>query len=378
MLEAERAAVVAGEVVVRQPGAGQLAAHRAREVAELGAQHRAAPSQQTWRQRQVVVRSEVDVVRRGDVEAAVLRAADAREEETGTPALVDREAGIREIQQRHRADHQRGVARRADAFGLVQVDARGAQLPAFVSRIAGRVGHLAQYRGIAFDLRAGGAAVAARLQQLVAHLLERIAILGQLALGAGRAQQQATILVMHVAFGFVAFGFAVVTQQVGRDELVGAADLDPALEQDALLVADVEARRAQLGRARFALAVFRQIGPVELEQRIGPAQRPHRGIVSVAVGGDGRQAEGQQGEGRQGEGQGQRSQLRHGREDGQNGRQHAVKRRKAATQAECAGWGGIHPSAFRFVRERVPFQSVLTGRCPCSASPASPITRRSC
>jgi hypothetical protein len=355
--EAERAAVVAGAVVVRQPGAGDLAAVVGSKITELARDHRAALGEQARRHGQVVVRCEVDVVGRGDVDAAVLRTADAREQEAGATSLVDRETRIRQVQDRHRPESQRRVACGADAFGLVEVDARGAQLPAGRARIAGRVDHAIEHAGLALHHRPVGATVAACLEQLVAHLLQRIAVLAQFALGARGTQQQAAVLVVDVAFGLVAIGLRVVAQRVGGDVLVGALDLDRALERVDLAITDVEPLGTEFRGRALALALARQIGAMKLEQGVRTAQRPGRGIVAIALH-RGHRLDPQTPRGeQQGMGEGGDAGLRHGVGAGQNGGQHAAKRSRAATRPDPRDSDRVHAAACPVRRQTVPFRS---------------------
>src|SRR5690606_2639778 len=89
-------------------------------MAELRAEHHAALGLQARRERGVIVRREVEIVRRGHVEAAVARRAEYWREEAGHPAIVDREADPWRVEDRHVLDAQRHVRGGAAAARAVE------------------------------------------------------------------------------------------------------------------------------------------------------------------------------------------------------------------------------------------------------------------
>ena len=117
-------------------------------------------------------------------------------------------------------------------------------------------------------------AVAARAQQLIARVVERALVEIRVALGVVGGQQQAAILVAHVAARVVVGGFAVVEDLVGAQQLVEALQFGVAFELVVLLVGRADGVRAGIGRKVAALAFGRQSGDIEIEQVVLPAHRP--------------------------------------------------------------------------------------------------------
>ena len=262
-------------MVVRHVFHVELAAAARRQITEFAGQHRAALAVDARVQRGVVVRRQVQVVRRADLVARAAGVADGRVEEAALAAVVDREAEIRQVQERHIAEAHGGVARHTDAGFLVDGDRLGAELPQVVADVAGGVGGLRVARVLRVQhLALAGRAVAARVEHLVTH------VVGDAAAGFGVAahvrggQQLAGFLVAHVAARVVVGASVVVVDALGLQLLVGTLQLHVTGQVVDRLVGAVHVLRLHQGRAGLAQAgVLAQAGIVELQQGIGPAHR---------------------------------------------------------------------------------------------------------
>src|SRR5690606_5684265 len=111
----------------------------------------------------VVVRREVQVVRQGEVEAALVAEADVRKQEAADAPVVEREPRVGQPEHWH-VEHAEGhVARAADALGAVEFYLARGEGPLLAADIAGREGRLGQARMV--DVggdRDRGDAIAAR------------------------------------------------------------------------------------------------------------------------------------------------------------------------------------------------------------------------
>ena len=145
-------------------------------------------------------------------------------------AVVDRELEPRHVQHRDLADADGRVVRGAEARIGIDVDALRAQFPVAVVGRAGRIGRTQQRALGARHLDGVGAAVAASLDQLVAHVVDLVRVLALVALRAVGDHAHARILVAHVAVGDVLLGLLVEGEVVGVQELVAALERDVALE----------------------------------------------------------------------------------------------------------------------------------------------------
>src|SRR5690606_8286607 len=106
----------------------------------------------------------------------------------------------------------------------VDVDAVGLQLPGALGWRTGRIGRAQQQALLALQLDLLRAAIAAAADQLVAQVLDRVAVGGLVAMGALGEDPHARILVADAALGGVGAGFAVIGELVGAQELVAAGE----------------------------------------------------------------------------------------------------------------------------------------------------------
>ena len=143
MPERRQPPVVAREVVARQVVVVELAAAALRQVAVVNADSEAAARKQERRERQVVVRREVVVIRHADLEAALVRVPERREQEAGLAQVADRKRDDRRIEDRDALEVHADIASLALLRALVDVDAGRPQLPVGVAGRAGREAHVA-------------------------------------------------------------------------------------------------------------------------------------------------------------------------------------------------------------------------------------------
>ncbi len=131
--------VFAVVVLVVEVRATELAFAGRRQVAELAFHQQAALGHVAWVQRGVVVRRQVEVVRRDQHEAGVAGAAERWRQEAGLATVVDREVDVRCVEHREILDPQRNVGRGTETGGRVQGDVVALQLPGVAARFAGGV-----------------------------------------------------------------------------------------------------------------------------------------------------------------------------------------------------------------------------------------------
>ena len=131
--------VFAVVVLVVQVRAAELAFAGLGQVAEFAFHQQAALGHVARVQRGVVVRRQVEVVRRDQHEAGVAAAAERRWQEAGLATIVDREVDVRCVEHREILDPQGDVGRGAEAGGRVQGDVVALQLPGVAARFAGGV-----------------------------------------------------------------------------------------------------------------------------------------------------------------------------------------------------------------------------------------------
>ena len=170
--------------LVIQPGGADLAFAALGQVAELTFHQQAAFGHVGRVQRGVVVRRQVEVVRRLQREAVAARRADARRQEAGLATVVDREVDVRGVEHRNVLDPQRHVGGGAEASRRVQGDVVALQVPGVVARLATGIGAILEA-----DDR------------------------GLFALGVERAT--AHVGLVHHVFGIVDTRFAVIQLQFG-------------------------------------------------------------------------------------------------------------------------------------------------------------------
>ena len=253
----------------------ELAAGAREQIAEFTAQHRAARGVDARVQGGVVIRRQVQVVRRAELEAAAAALAEDRVQEAALALVVHRKGDVRQVQERHLAHAHGGVARHAHAGGLVDRDRFGAEFPHVVAHVAGGIGGAGIAGALGVEhLALLGDAVAACVQHLIAHVMgDAVAGVGVALHVAGR-QQLAGFLVAHVAAGVVIGADVVVIEAVGLQLLVGAVEFHVAGKVVDRLVGAVHVLRQHAGGAGFAQArVTAQRGVVEVEHRVGPAHR---------------------------------------------------------------------------------------------------------
>ncbi len=130
---------------------------------------------------------------------------------------------------------------------------------------------------LALHLDLLGAAVAAPADQLVAQVLDGVAVRGLVAVGALGEDAHARVLVAHAPLGGVGPGLAVVDELVGAKELVAAGELHVALEHRAVGVA-VQHVAGDVGRQVLPVAGLADGGRRVQERRdrvLQRAQLPH-------------------------------------------------------------------------------------------------------
>ena len=264
---------IALAVIVRHVFQVDLAGAARHQISELAGQHRAAVAVDARIQRGVVVRRQVQVIRRAHLETGAAGVADGRIQEAALAPVVDRKAEIRQVQEGHVAQPHGGVARHAHARFLVDGDRLGAKLPQVMADIASgirghrvarvlRIQHVTLFRH----------AVAACIEHLVAHVVGDAAAGLGIAAHVRRRQQLAGLLVAHVAAGVVIGVDVVVVDTVGLQLLVGALQFHVAGQVVDRLVGAVHMLRLNLGKAGFAQAdVLAEAGVVEIQQGIRAA-----------------------------------------------------------------------------------------------------------
>ena len=125
--------------VVVQVRAAELAFAGFGEVAEFAFHQQAAFGHVLRVQRGVVVRCQVEVVRRHQRKASLAAGAEARRQEAGLTTVVDREIDVRGVQDRDVLDPQRRVGGSTETGGRVQRDVVALELPGVAVWLAGGV-----------------------------------------------------------------------------------------------------------------------------------------------------------------------------------------------------------------------------------------------
>jgi hypothetical protein len=194
-------------IFVVQIRSAELTFARFGQVTELAFHQHAALAHVTRVQRGVVVRRQVEVVRRDQHEAGIAAAADGRRQEARLATVVDREVDVRRVQDRNVFDAQRHVGRGTETGGRVQGDVVALELPGVAVRFA---------RGVRAVLQADDR------------------VLGTL--GVQRATADARFV--HHVFGVVDLGFTGVELDIGvvaDDQRAVVADAHVAIEFGAAL-----------------------------------------------------------------------------------------------------------------------------------------------
>ncbi len=138
VLPGQLVAVGVGDAVGQYRGVG-LADDVGKKIAELAVDLQAAARHQARRQRRVVVRRQIEVVRQRHLDTAAAGRAEYRRQESRLALVGQRKIDERRVQDRHVLEQHRRIARRADQARAVDVDAGRGQVPVVVAGDAGRV-----------------------------------------------------------------------------------------------------------------------------------------------------------------------------------------------------------------------------------------------
>jgi hypothetical protein len=250
--ERAQPAIAARHVVARQEPVGDLAAAAPGQVAELGVDPCAAPREKERLQRHVVVRREVEVVGQADLEAALVRVAERREQEAGLARVADREGDDRRVQDRHALERHAHVAAAALLRTLVDVHGRGAQEPVAVAGRAGREADCLEREVAArrhHELARGAARRAQRELELGAGEASAAA---RVPGAAGALEPQSGRAVLDVAIDLEALRRGVEGRGLRRQRVVALAHRDSAGERGVALARDLGGAARDLDR-KFAV-----------------------------------------------------------------------------------------------------------------------------
>ena len=271
-------AVAVGQVVRWQVLELQGAAAGFGQVAEFAAQQEPAPGHDPRAQGHVVVGRQVEVDRLLPVEAVAAVVADGRVQQAGLAAVVDGELEPGHIQHRDLAQVQGGSLGGAEPFLHIDVDLARAQFPQPLVRGAGGIRGPVERAELALQLGPRGAAAAALVNQLVAHVLDAVGVLLLVALQPLAHQPHARVLVADAPFGGVGAGLGIDGEVVGAEELVATAQGDVAVVVHHLVVDAAEFVTRDVGGMLVAVG-----GGAHRRRRIGEhrhrvverAQAPH-------------------------------------------------------------------------------------------------------
>ena len=128
------------DTIVGQDFRDDLAHGRLEQVAALAAEHQAALGHHPRRECRVVIRREVEVVGRGELEAADLRRAGDRRQESGLAFVGQRKLQPRRREHRRVQKEDPGAMRGADRAQAVDLDFVTDEIPIVIRRDACRVG----------------------------------------------------------------------------------------------------------------------------------------------------------------------------------------------------------------------------------------------
>ncbi len=129
MLVAELVARFVQDAVVRKIVGGQDTVISAGQVTKLSFKLQAAVRQQARRNRRIVVRGDIPVVRHPDFVTTAARAADFRGQQPGFSRIADGEGQVGRIQDGHAFESQLDVPRGAHAFARIEFDRFALQQP---------------------------------------------------------------------------------------------------------------------------------------------------------------------------------------------------------------------------------------------------------
>ncbi len=232
-------AVLARQVVAGQVVGVELAAAALRQIAEVRAGAEATTRKQEGRERQVVVRREVEVVGHAQLEAALVRVAERREQEAGLAGRPDGKRDHRRVEDRDALEVDADVATPALLRTLVDLDARSAQLPVRAAHRAGREAHAGEVQvALARHLELGGRAPRGPLRQLELGARE---LTRAQRIPAARAalQPQLRRTELDVALDLEAALGGVIGRRIGRDLPVALDDRHAARELRVALAGDL-------------------------------------------------------------------------------------------------------------------------------------------
>ncbi len=268
MLPRERVAPLAGHAVVRQDLgvhlAGGLSERRravAEQVAELRADLQTALGHQARRDRGVVVRREIEVIRRGRLEAAHARRAERRGQEAGLALVRQRELQPRRIHDRDVEEMHGHAVRRANLAQVVDLELVAAQVPVGVRRDARRVARVAR-----LVLVGPGEADLGRVAARVGLLDEEARLAKEADLGVAlvlelRAGDPVEAAAQHhVAVAVDRLRVDVVGEPIGEHRLAPRAQLHVPFRRDPPAVAFETVGAQEQRAARFRLAAGERPG----------------------------------------------------------------------------------------------------------------------
>ena len=254
VVERHAVAVDAGALVVRQVLEARLAGVLGVQVAELGLQLRAALAEIPRRDRRVVLRRDIPVERRAELQAAARGLRIAGREEPGLAAFFQREGHPRQVRDRVVEEYELAVAHRRGLLFVIELERAGLDAPVVAARLAGGERPVAQGEAVlAEELDALGLAA----RRLVAAAdrerggLNHAGPAGRVVLQSRAGKTVHPLLQPHAALGFDAVEFLVELDLVAEDRgvvllqlgLVPAGDLDVHYALDA--------PRIEIGRAFF-------------------------------------------------------------------------------------------------------------------------------
>ena len=261
------------DAIVGHDLADQLARRGLEEIAPLARDLDAAPRHDARRQRQVVVRRKVEVIRRGELEAADLRGADGRREEARLALVRERELEPRRVHHWHAEKVHARIVSRADLAQLVDLDLVGAQVPVVVGRNAGRVLRLASLVEIGTgEANLRSLAVRLVLRNVEARLVEIADLALAMELDLGPADPVEPLAQRDLALRVNLVLLHVVREEVGQHRLAARAKLHLAERLDRLVAAALEAIGAQIDRT----ALFRRGGRAQRGRRRRRERRQRR------------------------------------------------------------------------------------------------------
>src|SRR3990167_4757736 len=211
-------------VAVVEVGRAELAFAALGQVTELTFHKQTAVGHISRVERGIVIRCQVEVVRGLQAQAIVAGAAEARRQEAGLAAIVDREIDIGGVEHRNVLHPQGHVGRGAETGSRVQGDVVALQVPGVAARFAAGVGAVFQAdNGAFFALGVERAAASMALVQHILGVLDLGFAVVQLQLGAIADHQHALVAQAHVTDQLAAVFRLMQVGFVGFDLHAGLA-----------------------------------------------------------------------------------------------------------------------------------------------------------